>query len=257
MSNSKDNLKGNERVDLTGFGDLKLIQNPEEFCYGVDAVILTDFASKILNSKKPPARIIDLGTGTGIIPLILSYKLNGTEGLRVTGIDVQENSVDRAIRMCKLNGLENTLDFMTEDVKDFASRHENLKGAFDVVITNPPYVERGSGMKSDNVPKMIARHETTATLSDFICTAAELLKDRGDLFMVHRPQRLVDIFCEARRFKLEPKFVRMAHPKAGEPANIALIHMVKNGRPELIMLPPLAIHGEDGEFTEELEEAYL
>lgn len=247
-------IKDKERIDRTGFGTVRIIQDPDEFCYGVDAVILSDFVVRRAKPIKKESSVMDLGTGSGIIPLILSHK---TQAGRIYGAEVQHNSWDRAVRSAELNELKERLEFLRVDIKDLMDEHPELKGAFDVITCNPPYMKLSGGMKSDNHAKMIARHETTADLDDFIRVAGELLKDRGELFMVHRPSRLVDIFCIARKYRLEPKAVRMVLPRTGEEANIVLVHMVKNGGADLSVLPHLTIHDKDGGFTEELEEAYL
>ena len=247
-------IRQNERIDEIGFGALKLIQDPVEFCYGVDAVILAEFAVRRFKYVKPSTRIMDLGTGNGIIPLILSHK---TSAETIYGVEVQKSSWDRAVRSTKLNDLENRIEIILCDILDLIGERLELKGSFDLITCNPPYMAGHGGMKPENNARTIARHETTACLEDFIRVSSELLKERGELFMVHRPSRLVDIFCMARRYRLEPKTVRMVLPREGEEANIALVQMVKNGRPELAVPPPLVIHDNNGGFTKELEEAYL
>ena len=247
-------IKENERIDATGFGAVKAIQDPGEFCYGVDAVILADFAVRRSRPIRSASRIMDLGTGSGIIPLILSYK---TESDSIYGVEVQESAWDRACRSGELNGLSDRLEFILGDVLDLIGKYPEIKGSFDMVTCNPPYTAGQKGMKPETSAKTIARHETTAGLEDFIRVGAELLKERGEMFMVHRPSRLVDIFCSCRKYRLEPKAIRMVLPREGEEANIVLVHMIKNGGPELSVLPPLVIHDINGGFTKELEEAYL
>ena len=247
-------IKQKERIDATGFGEILIIQDPEEFCYGVDAVILADFMSKRAKNIRQNSRIIDLGTGSGIIPLILTQK---TEAESIFGVEIQENSCDRASRSAQLNELEDRLEFILSDINDLIMQRPELKGSFDAVTCNPPYTSGGGGMKSENTAKMIARHETTAGLDDFVRVSSELLRDRGELFMVHRPSRLVDIFVSSRKYRLEPKAIRLVLPREGEEANIVLIHMVKNGGADLSVLPSLVIHEHNGGFTTELEEAYL
>lgn len=261
-----------ERADDTGFGNLRLIQKPEEFCYGVDAVILADFASENAAVSLPSRRLqqgrnscaaenglpdvtaVDLGTGTGIIPLILSHK---TSWERLIGVEVQKGSYERALRSVRLNGLGTRLEFINNDVKDFGSLWGNeLKGIVDVVTCNPPYTENTGGLKSTNTAKAIARHETTAGLEDFMSCAAGLLKPRGDFFMVHRPSRLVDICCTARKLGLEPKELRFVSPNREAAANIILVHMVKGGGRQLRVLEPLFVYGEDGCYTHELRKCY-
>ena len=247
-------LKGKERIDVTGFGSVKIIQDPDEFCYGVDAVILADIAARRAKPLKKESRIMDLGTGSGIIPLILTHK---TPAERIYGVEVQERSWDRAVRSAELSGLSDRLEFINCDVKDLIAGRPDLKYSFDVVTCNPPYTPLSGGMKPENTAKMLARHETTADLEDFIRVASELLKDHGEMFLVHRPSRLVDIFVGARKYRLEPKAARLVVPRAGEEPNIVLVHMIKNGGADLAVLPPLAVHDSEGGFTKELKEAYL
>lgn len=241
-------INNGERLDEIGFGGLKLIQKPEEFCYGIDAVILASFAS-----EKGGDKIIDLGTGTGIIPLILSHK---TKAKEIVGVELQQASFEMAQRNLGLNRLEKKIQFVNCDIKDIFSKDDIHPHSFDMVISNPPYVIKNGGLKNDNQPKTIARHETTAELADFISQAAKLLKDKGDLFMVHRPNRLVDIAVLCRKYKLEPKEIRMVSPNKESKANIILIHCVRNGRPELKFLDPLYVYDEKGNYTDEIMTLY-
>lgn len=240
-----------ERIDNIGFGDLKLIQNPDEFCYGVDAVILADSVDtgKLKDASKI---VVDLGTGTGVVPLILSSKTNA----KIIGIEIQKDSFDRANRNAKLNEIEDRISFVNADVKEYINWGHGLKSSIDVVTSNPPYMAKTSGLKNDNSAKMIARHETTADLNDFISASSFLLKDKGDFYLVHRPSRLVDILCYGREHNLETKEIRFVSPKKGEEPNILLVHMVKNGGKELKYLPTLYIHEENGEYTPELLNCY-
>jgi len=245
-------LMEGERLDETGFGELKLIQKPEEFCYGVDAVILADFAAKY--TRKTFRRAVDLGTGTGIIPLILSHK---TEIPEITGIEVQKDSFDRAERNRCLNGLEGRVGFIHGDVKDYKTGWaRDMQGTCDLVTSNPPYTAGSSGLVSSNPAKLIARHETTASLEDFIKCAAWILRDRGDFFMVHRPSRIVDICCLGRQHGLEVKELQFVSPNVNAKPNILLVHMVKGGGREAKMLPPLYVYDLDGNYTPELRETY-
>lgn len=254
----KVNIGDGERVDETGFGKLKLIQKPEEFCYGVDAVILADFASKYVVSAATrngsDVIAVDLGTGTGIIPLILSHK---TAWRHLTGIEVQQGSYDRACRNAAFNGLKERLNFINADVKDFGRTWgDHLRGRADVVTSNPPYTEGGGGLKSANSAKSIARHETTANLEDFISCAAQLLKSKGDFFMVHRPSRLVDICCLGRKYGLEPKEMCFVSPNQQTAPNIILVHFVKGSGRQLKVLDPLYVYNMDGTYTDKLRECY-
>lgn len=240
------------RLDETGFGELKIFQRPEEFCYGVDAVLLADFAaSSSAVRKKERCRMIDLGTGTGIIPLILSHK---TEAGLICGLEVQQNSYDLAVKNAEYNGLSERLQFFHDDVSLF--QHEELEQSFDVVTTNPPYTAGCRGIESKNKAKAIARHETTGSLDDFVRQAAKLLRDKGDFYMVHRPARLADICETCRKYRLEPKEMRFVSGKPGEIPNILLVHCTKNGNKELKILTPLAVHEENGNYSQEILKIY-
>ena len=217
-------------------------------------MILADIAAKRAKALRHESRIMDLGTGSGIIPLILSHK---TKAGKIYGLDIQKDSCDRAVRSAELNELTDRLEFINCDVKDVISLRPDLKMSFDVVTCNPPYTTLSGGMKPENTAKMMARHETTAGVDDFIRVASELLKDHGEMFLVHRPSRMVDIFVSARKYRLEPKEARLVVPRMGEEPNIILIHMIKNGGADLSILPPLAVHDSEGGFTSELKEAYL
>lgn len=249
---TEQNLQAGERLDEIGFGGLTLIQKPEEFCYGVDAVLLADFAAKY--SRRSFRHAVDLGTGTGIIPLILSYK---TEIPSITGIEVQADSYDRAVRNAKNNGLENRVRFLHGDVKDYRSGWaSNLQGSVDLVTSNPPYTAGSSGLVCANQAKLIARHETTASLEDFIKCAAWILRDKGEFLMVHRPSRIVDICCLGRQYGLEVKELQFVSPNRESKPNILLVHMVKGGGREAKMLPPLYVYDGTGTYTPQLLAAY-
>lgn len=233
-----------ERIDETGFSNLKLIQKPDEFCYGVDAVILADFAS-----KKKARRIVDLGTGTGIVPVILSHKTNAEF---IYGIEYQKDSFDRALRNIEINGLGDRLGFINANVAEFVE----LKEWADAVTTNPPYMVSNGAITNENTAKTIARHETVGTLDDFVRCAAGILKNKGDFYMVHRPSRLVDIFAICRKYRLEPKEIRFVAPRKGERPNIVLVHCVKNGGAELKILEDLYVYDEPGVYSEEIQRIY-
>ncbi len=241
-------IKDGERIDDIGFGNLRLIQKPEDFCYGIDAVLLATFAEIRKNS-----RVIDLGTGTGVIPLILSHR---TEAAEIVGVELQRDSYERGLRNLALNGLEDRVKLIHGDVKHLVGDKQAARHSFDAVLTNPPYVKGNGGLKNRHASRMIARHETTADLSDFIKEASLLLKDRGDFYMVHRPNRLVDICVMCREYKLEPKEIRFVCPNRDTAPNILLIHCVKHGRPELKFLNPLMVYREDGSYTDEIVKLY-
>ncbi|MBR2001536.1 MAG: tRNA1(Val) (adenine(37)-N6)-methyltransferase [Firmicutes bacterium] len=261
----KTTLREGERLDDTGFSGYRLIQKPEEFCYGVDAVLLANFASKHARNNH---KICDLGTGTGIVPLVLAHK---TEARQIVGVELQQDSWDRAMRMRALNQLEDRLAFVNTDVLTIAGPKLGKKnvaklegeavqllqaGTFQIVTTNPPYMAGASALQSHNDAKRIARHETTAGVREFVAAAARLLDERGEFCMVHRPSRLADIIAACREFKLEPKELQMVAPRLGEAPNILLIRCKKGGGAELNVLPTLPVYGEDGQYSKEIMEIY-
>lgn len=240
----------NETVENIGFGGLKLIQSEDGFRFGVDAVILADFA----NSLYPGAmNAADLGTGNGVIPFILSHK---NASCHISGFDVQRQAVEMAQRSCSLNMLEDRIDFHCCDVKNIIEEYPQLKGGMDMVLSNPPYVAKGSGIVNDAGSLLVARQETTAGLEDFISAAALLLKERGHLFMVHRPSRLVDLFYFGRKYRLEPKNLRFVTPSEGKKANIVLVHFVLGGGHELNIMNELPVRDSNGNYSPEILNIY-
>lgn len=240
----------NETIENIGFGGLKLIQSDDGFRFGVDAIILADFANRFCPSAGNAA---DLGTGNGVIPIILSHK---NSRCHITGFDVQQQAVDMADRSLELNGLKDRIDFRCCDVKDIGASYPELKGKMDMVVTNPPYVARGSGIMNDGDSLLIARQETSADLEDFMAAAALLLKERGHLCMVHRPSRLVDIFHFGRKCRLEPKDIRFVTPSKGKKANIVLVHFVLGGGHELNMMDELPVRDSEGNYSPEILRIY-
>lgn len=240
-------LKENERIDDLEFKNLKIIQNEKEFCFGMDAVLLSDFAKDIKQNSK----IIDLGTGTGILPILLSGK---TENTKIVGIEIQEKMAEMATRSIKLNNLENRIKIINEDIKNLNNMFEKEK--FDAVVTNPPYKENNTGLKNEYEGKIIARHEIKCNLEDIILASKNLLRDRGTLYMVHRPERIVDICEILRKYKIEPKTIRFIYPKAGKESNLILIKAVKNARKFLKIEKPLIIYKENGEYMEDFLKIY-
>ena len=195
-------LKENERIDDLEFKNLKIIQNKDGFCFGIDSVLLSDFVKNI----KKDATVLDLGTGTGIIPILLC----GTTKLkRVIGVEIQEEVANMAEKSIKLNNLENKFEVLNENILNLNNIYE--KQTFDVIVTNPPYKKKETGVINENQKKVISRHEITANLEDFIKIAKDLLKDKGEFYMVHRPERLVDIFSLMRKYKIEPKLLKIVY----------------------------------------------
>ena len=241
------NLKENERIDDLEFKDLKIIQNKDGFCFGIDSILLTDFAKNI----KQNLNIIDLGTGTGIIPILLYGK---TKNNKFVGVEIQEEVADMANRSIKLNVLENEIKILNMNILDLTKKYK--RGSFDVVTTNPPYKKLNTGIVNENNKKLISRHEITASLEDFIKISSYLLKDLGEFYMVNRPDRLVDIFELMRKYKIEPKEIRFIFSKKNEEPKMVMIKGVKNAKPFLKIHPNLYIYEEDGKYTEEIKNIY-
>lgn len=262
-----------ERIDDTGFGGIKVIQNKGSG-YGVDAVLLSAFAcgetgarglrqnrTNAADADAGPLRIADLGTGCGVIAFILHHKLGGKvadgPGARISGYDVNRDAIDRAARACAMNGLTDDIDFICCDIKDITSEASSA-APFDAVVTNPPYFRRTPDEPgaADPDDRYIARHETTADIRDFARVSAAMLRDGGSLYMIHRPDRLADIITEMRLAGIEPKEMQPVVPCAGKAANMVLIHGIRGAGPELRMLPGIAVHTSDGGYTEEILKYY-
>ncbi|OPJ55044.1 tRNA1(Val) (adenine(37)-N6)-methyltransferase [Alkalithermobacter paradoxus] len=239
------NLRENERIDDLQMKGLKIIQNKDGFCFGVDAVLLANFA-KI----KKDAKVVDLGTGTGIIPILIAGKSKAKE---IIGVEIQEEVAEMAERSVKLNNLENRITILNEDLKNLENKLETH--GFHVVTSNPPYMHP-EGLKNPNDKKAISRHEIKCNLEDVIKAASRLLMPHGKFFMIHRPTRLADIITLGRKYRLEPKEIRFIHPKINKSPNIMLIHFAKDGKPELKVLNPLYVYNENGEYTDEIKEIY-
>ena len=235
-----------ERIDRIGFGELKLIQNPRWFCYGIDAVLLGDFAKNHRN-----ARITDLGTGTGILPLILYHK---AKPFHVTGVEVQEEVAEMARRTVELNALSEKITILKGNVKDAASQIG--RQTQDAVVTNPPYMAAGEGILNEAAERAAARHEILGSLEDFISCASEILKEGGSFYMIHRPHRMVDVMVLCRRYRLEPKQMQLIQPRKDQSPNLFLLHCVKYGRPELKILEPLWVYEEEGGYSQRIRQIY-
>ena len=239
-------LKSGERLDELHRNGYQIIQNSQKFCFGMDAVLLSGFAK-----VKPGERALDLGTGTGIIPILLEAK---TEGEHFTALEIQTEVADMARRSVKLNGLEDKIDIVTGDIKE-ASR---LFGgaSFDVVTTNPPYMNDSHGLKNPDLPKAIARHEVLCTLEDVVREGAKVLKPGGRMYMVHRPHRLIEIITAMAKYKLEPKRMKLVHPFIDKDANMVLIEAVRGGRSMIKVEKPLIVYEAPGVYTDEIYDIY-
>ncbi len=246
MAESTDNK---ERIDETGFGGIRVIQTGD-FGYGVDAVLLAAFAAGETGACgiRAEARAADLGTGCGIVAFIISHK---TGAASVTGYEKQPEAAERASRACILNGLEDKVDIVCCDIKE-------IRGVGDhgAVVSNPPYFRRGGAIPSSTGSRYISRHETTADIRDFAIAASSLLAPGGSFYLVHRPDRLPDIFEAMRQAGIEPKELQMVAPRPGAPANIVLIRGVKGAGPELRLLPELTVRDQDGRYTAAITRIY-
>lgn len=239
-------LKDGERIDDLQMKGLKIIQNPQGFCFGIDAVLLGNFCE--VNKGDT---VVDLGTGTGIIPLLVAAK---SRAASVIGFEIQTDVADMADRSVRMNGLENRIRIIHEDM-GLAANHVALSSA-DVVISNPPYMAFGRGIQNPNSAKAVSRHEITCTVLQVVETAAKLLRPGGRFYMIHRPHRLVDVLCALRSKGLEPKRIRFVHPGLNKKPNLMLIKSVRDGRPELRFDAPLVVYEPDGSATRELLEIY-
>lgn len=239
-------LKEKERLDDLMLSGLRIIQNPEKFCFGMDAVLLSGFVR-----AKKGAALLDLGTGTGILPLLLSAK---TQCSHLTGLEIQEESADMARRSVALNGLEEKITIVTGDLKEVGGLF--APASFDCVTCNPPYMIGNHGITNPDAPKAIARHELLCTFEDVATAAEKLLKTGGHFFLVHRPFRLAEILITLSEHHLEPKRMRLAYPFVDKEPNMVLLEAVRGGNPRMTVEKPLIIFEEPGVYSREIRENY-
>lgn len=236
-----------ERIDDLEFKNLKIIQDTNGFCFGIDSVLLSDYAKNI----KKGSKVIDLGTGTGIISILLCGK---TELSKIVGVEIQKEVYQMAQKSIKLNHLENKFEIINQNITDLKKIYS--RASFDVVVTNPPYKKENTGLKNEEEKKIISRHEVKATLEDFMQISSYLLKDKGEFYMVHRPERLVDIMSIMRQNKIEPKNIRFVCPNTQKAPNLVLIKGIKLGNPFLKVEKNLYVYNENGKYTEEILQIY-
>lgn len=239
-------LKPGERIDELQRNGYQIIQNENGFCFGMDAVLLSGFAR-----VKKGEQALDLGTGTGIIPILLEAK---TEGEHFTGLEIQETSADMAGRSVRLNDLDQKVSIVKGDIKEATDLFG--KASFDVVTSNPPYMTGQHGLVNPDMPKAIARHEILCTLEDVISQASALLKENGRFYMVHRPFRLAEIMVMMSRYRLEPKRMKLVYPFADKEPNMVLIEGLKGGRPRITVEKPLIVYQKPGVYTDEIYDIY-
>ena len=246
VSENKVVLRENERIDDLERNGYRIIQDTKRFCFGMDAVLLSGFAR-----VKEGARVLDLGTGTGIIPILLEAK-TGAEHL--TGLEIQEESADMARRSVLLNGLEDKIDIVTGDIKEAESLFD--AASFDVITCNPPDMIGKHGITNEGDAKAIARHEILCTLEDVVSQTAKLLKPGGNFFMVHRPFRLAEIMTVLQAYKLEPKRMQLVYPFVDKEPNMVLIEANRGGRPRMTVEKPLIVYKEPGVYMPEIYDIY-
>ena len=239
-------LKEGERLDELQRNGYRIIQNEKKFCFGMDAVLLSGFAQ-----VKPGETVLDLGTGTGIIPILLEAK---TEGEHVTGLEISPASVDMARRSVALNGLEDKIEIVHGDIREAGSLFK--PASFDVITSNPPYMTGQHGLVNPDLDKAAARHELLCTLEDVVKAAAKLVRTGGRFYMVHRPFRLAEIIRTLSEYHLEPKRLRMVYPYVDREPNMVLIESVRGGRPRVTVEKPLIVYEKPGVYTQEILDVY-
>ena len=239
-------LKPGERLDDLQRNGFKIIQDPEKFCFGMDAVLLSGFAT-----APEGRRVLDLGTGTGIIPILMAAKTRARE---LVGLEIQAESVDMANRSVLFNDLQTRVKIVQGDIKEAGNLFD--AASFDVVTSNPPYMIGGHGLRNPDAPKAIARHEIMCDLEDVVKAAAKCLKSGGKFYMVHRPFRLAEIMVIMHDYKLEPKRMQLVYPFVDKEPSMVLIEGVRGGKSRITVEKPLIIYEEPGKYTPEIYDIY-
>ena len=239
-------LKADERIDDLERNGYRIIKKKNGFCFGMDAVLLSGFAKAYAGE-----RILDLGTGTGIIPILMEAK---TEGSLFVGLEIQEEIADMARRSVALNRAGEKIKIITGDIRGAGSLFSSA--SFDVITSNPPYMDQAHGLKNPDMAKAISRHEIFCTLEDVVQGAGRLVRPGGRFYLVHRPHRLVQIINVLSKYRLEPKRMKFVHPFADREANMVLIEAVRGGKPMLKLEKPLIVFKEPGVYTDEIRRVY-
>ncbi len=239
-------IKENERIDDLQRNGYRIIQDPDRFCFGMDAVLLSGFAT-----AKKGDKVLDMGTGTGIIPILMEAK---TEAEHLTGLEIQPESADMALRSVQLNGLEDKISIVTGDIKE--AKNLFPKASFQVITSNPPYMIGQHGLVNPHSEKAIARHEVLCTLEDVIENAAALLVPGGHFYMVHRPFRLAEIMTTLVKYRLEPKRMQLVYPYIDKEPNMVLIEATRGGKSRLQVEKPLIVYEKPGVYTPEIYDVY-
>ena len=224
-------LKQGERLDDLQLNGLELIQNPEKFCFGIDAVILSNFAKVRVGET-----VLDMGTGNGILPVLLSAK---TEGKHFCGLEIQPEMADMARRSVKYNGLQDKIEIVTGDIKEAANIFK--PAFFDVIVTNPPYMIADHGLRNPEDAKAIARHEVLCSLDDILRESMKLLHDRGRFYMIHRPFRLTEIMVKMNQYKIEPKRLHFIYPNIQKEPTMVLIEGMRGAKSRVKIEPPIIL----------------
>ncbi|KMT22943.1 tRNA1(Val) (adenine(37)-N6)-methyltransferase [Clostridium cylindrosporum] len=238
-------LNPGEKIEDLELKGLKIIQNKEWFCFGIDAVLLADFA----NAKKD-SRVVDFGTGTGILPLLMEGRYSPKE---IVGVEVQAEVAEMANRSIELNDLQDKIKIINEDIKNYKDIGCNY---FDVVVCNPPYKKDNTGIKNPTDKKAISRHEILVNLDEIILSASKVLKSGGKLYMIHRPERLSHILVALNKYKFAPRRIRFIHPNINKKPTMLLIEAVRSGGDFLTIDSPLYVYNEDGSYTDEINRIY-
>lgn len=239
-------LHENERIDDLQRSNLKIIQNTEKFCFGMDAVLLSSFAT-----CKEGDEVLDIGTGTGIIPILMTAK---TKARHFVGLEIQKESAEMAARSVIMNHLEERVSIVEGDIKDAGNLF--MPASFDVITTNPPYMIDMHGLKNLDEPKAIARHEIKCNLEDIIKASSKILKSKGKFYMVHRPFRLSEIIVTLVKYNLEPKRMQLIYPFKDKEPNMVLIEARKDTKPRMTVEKPLIIYKEPGVYTDDIFDIY-
>jgi len=239
-------IKENERIDDLQRNGYRIIQDPDRFCFGMDAVLLSGFAT-----AKKGDKVLDLGTGTGIIPILMEAK---SEAEHLTGLEIQPESADMALRSVRLNNLQDKISIVTGDIKEAKSLFP--KASFQVITSNPPYMIGQHGLMNPHGEKAIARHEVLCTLEDVVENAAALLVPGGHFYMVHRPFRLAEIMTTLIKYRLEPKRMRLVYPYIDKDPNMVLIEAVRGGKSRMQVEKPLIVYEKPGVYTQEIYDVY-
>lgn len=239
-------LKPGERLDDLQRNGYRIIQDPDRFCFGMDAVLLSGFAT-----APEGGRVLDLGTGTGIIPILMAAK---TQAAELIGLEIQKDSADMAARSVELNDLGEKVKIIQGDIKEAGQIFD--AASFDVVTSNPPYMIGGHGLQNPDSPKAIARHEVLCDLEDVISAAAKCLKSGGKFCMVHRPFRLTEIMVLMRQYRIEPKRMKLVYPYVDKEPSMVLIEGARGGKPRLTVEKPLIIYESPGKYTPEIYDIY-